>query len=160
MVRGISGQGREAEIRFRNATGASRSRRPADGDALLSGHNVEIKKASTNTLNQVRPVKYVPLVVLDTRTDDWFVVPPDQVVRLAAKKKRGQHTENPFESVTLSVADIRGQYLVSEDQLRTATMAAIEHGERASELRDLMAEIRQRSSDLAEWSRDRVRELL
>ena len=158
-VTGISGAGREAERRFRDVTGASRAERAADGDAVLDGYNIEVKQTSTNTLNQVRPVKYLPLAVLDTRTDDWYVVPPDEIVRLAARKKRGQHTENPFESVTLSVRDI-GECWVPEGQLRSRTLGAIEQGERESPLRDAMREIRERSTDLAAWSREHVRGLL
>ena len=104
-------------------------------------------------------MKYLPLAVLDTRTDDWYVVPPDEIVRLAATKKRGQHTENPFESVKLSVTNI-GEYRVPEGQLRSRTLAAIEQGERESPLRDAMREIRERSMDLAAWSREHVRGLL
>ena len=159
MQAGISYGGREAERRFRNLTDASVANKSADGDAVLEGHNIEIKQASTNTLNQVRPVKYLPLVVLDTRCDEWYVVPPNQVVRLAAAKGRGQHTENPFESVTLSVAKIE-EYTVSERNLRPATLEAIQEGERNQSLKEAMSEIRQRSSDLAAWSKKYVLGLL
>ena len=159
MQAGISYGGREAERRFRDLTGASVASRSADGDAVLEGHNIEIKQASTNTLNQVRPVKYLPLVVLDTRSDKWYVVPPNQVVCLAAAKGRGQHTENPFESVTLSVAKME-EYKVEEQDLRPATLEAIQEGERNQSLKEAMREVRQRSSDLATWSKKYVLELL
>lgn len=94
MTNGISRAGRIAEQRFREITGAAPTGRTSDGDALLEGRPVEVKQASTNTLNQVRPVKYLPLVVLDTRTSGWYVVPPDEVVRLAAQRGRGQHTDS------------------------------------------------------------------
>lgn len=162
MQAGISSGGREAEQRFRALTGASVSNRSADGDALLEGHNIEIKKASKQTINQVRPVKYLPLVVLYTPSDDfdeWYVVPPNQVVRLAAEKGRGQHTENPFESVTLSVNKI-GDYAVSEENLHLATLEAIQEGESNQALKEAMREIRQKSADLASWSKKYVRGLL
>ena len=107
----------------------------------------------------MRPVKYLPLVVLDTRTDEWYVVPPDVVVSLASAKVRGQHTENPFESVTLALSTMAG-FVVPEEQLRSATLAAVERGESEPELESAMEEIRRRSSELAEWSRDHVQGLL
>lgn len=55
---GISGGGRSAEDMFRQMTGAIPARAAADGDALLEGHPVEVKRATTATLNQVRALKY------------------------------------------------------------------------------------------------------
>ena len=159
MQAGISYGGREAERKFREITGASRSNKSADGDAVHEGYNIEIKQASRDTLNQVRAVKYLPLVVLDTRFDEWYVVPPNHVVRLAAAKKRGQHTENPFESATLSLAKL-GKYTVSGRNLGSATLEAIQEGERNQPLKEAMSEIRQRSSDLAAWSKNYVLGLL
>ena len=118
-----------------------------------------MKQASTNTLNQVRPVKYLPLVVLDTRTSGWYVVPPDEVVRLAAQRGRGQHTENPFESVTLNLAKFR-DFKVAETDLRSVTIAAFGRGDHRSDLRDVMTEVRDKESSLAAWSRKRVQQML
>lgn len=159
MTIGISGAGREAERRFRDLTGATPAARAADGDALLEGHAVEVKQSSTNTINQVRPVKYLPLVVLDTRTSEWCVVPPDAVVRLAAQRQRGQHTENPFESVALNLAKL-SDYGVAETDLRSATIAAFRQGDRRADLKAAMQEIRRRSSELAAWSREHVQQML
>lgn len=159
MTNGISRAGRIAEQRFREITGAAPTGRTSDGDALLEGRPVEVKQASTNTLNQVRPVKYLPLVVLDTRTSGWYVVPPDEVVRLAAQRGRGQHTENPFESVTLNLAKFR-DFKVAETDLRSVTIAAFGRGDHRSDLRDVMTEVRDKASSLAAWSRKRVQQML
>ena len=72
---GISSEGTDAEIRFRQLTGAKEADKNSDGDAVVDGTPVEVKKASKSTLNQVRAVKYIPLVVLDVRTGSWYVVP-------------------------------------------------------------------------------------
>jgi hypothetical protein len=53
---------------------------------------IEIKKT---TLNQVRPYKYLPIVAYNPDDDDWFVIPPDDILDMASSRK-GQHTLNPF----------------------------------------------------------------
>ena len=159
MANGISRAGQTAEQRFREITGAAPTEKAADGDALIDGRPVEVKQASTNTLNQVRAVKYLPLIVLDKRTDDWYVVPPDVIVRLVARRSRGQHTENPFESVTISRTKIR-DCKVDEADLRAATIGALRQGDSRPDLRDAMREIKDKASSLAAWSRERVRRLL
>lgn len=113
---GISYEGKDVEIRYRDLTGASESPRAGLGDAVLDGHFVEIKAASKSTLNQVRAVKYIPLVVFHGPTRQWYVVPPHVVVKLCCAKARGQHSENPFESSTLSLGNL-GSHRVSETDL-------------------------------------------
>lgn len=156
---GISHKGREAERRFREITGATKADKASDGDALLNGRPVEVKQASTNTLNQVRPVKYSPLVAFDKRTSTWYVVPPDVVVRLSAQHARGQHTENPFESVTLNLAKLSA-FSVAEADLRSATIAAFKRGDGKADLENAMKEVRDKASALAKWSRQHVKQLL
>jgi len=160
MALGISAAGGDAEARFRRVTGASPAGRAADGDALLDGHLVEVKAASTSTLNQVRAVKYLTIVVLDQRIDRWFVIPPHRVVRAVSTKARGQHTENPFESATLNLTAFSDCLLGEEVDLRTATLDAVEEGDRYPELREVMTDVAAQSKELATASRDRVQEVL
>jgi hypothetical protein len=126
---GISHAGKSAEERFRELTGAEKSPAAAMGDAVLDGIGVEIKKASSNTINQVRAVKYIPLVVLDDPSDQWYVVPAHEVVRQVAVKSRGQHTEIPFECATLSLKNV-ASYAVSAADLRAAGNAAAQESAR------------------------------
>lgn len=153
---GISRSGANAEERFIQLTGALPARRASDGDAVLDGHLVEIKAASSNTLNQVRATKFITLVAFDTRTTDWYVVPAHEVVRLVSGKQRGQHTENPFESATLSVANLQMFRLASEDQLREAVLDAAAASAEFPEVRDAMQFVLDESRCLAEESRARV----
>jgi hypothetical protein len=156
MTYGISGGGRSAEEAYILATGALHSPSSALGDAVLEGTSVEIKRASSNTLNQVRAVKYIPLVVYDQTSDDWFVVPAHVVVALVSGKTRGQHTENPFESATLSVQQL-GPYKVTGTQdLRSATLEAIAAAEDYAPLRTEMQRVLVASKELAEESHRRV----
>lgn len=159
MVQGISNTGEQVETEFRRLTGASRPTRAAHGDAVINGWNIEVKKASANTLNQVRAVKFIPLVAKDTRDGSWYVISAPEVVRLVASKERGQHTENPFESSTLSLASL-SRFRVSEANLLDAVTAAIDESERARELHSTMTQILSESKALAAESLRRVRNLL
>ena len=146
---GISHGGDNAEVKFIALTGADKSIAAAQGDAVLDGHPIEVKQATKNTLNQVRAVKYIPLVVLYVPTEQWYVVPAHVVVAAVSQKRRGQHTENPFESATLNVNSL-GAYRVDDPaQLRERTLAAVLESAKYPELRDLMREILQESKDLA-----------
>lgn len=157
---GISGGGHSAEERFRELTGADPSSSAAQGDAVLEGTPVEVKRATSSTLNQVRAVKYIPLVVFFEPRDEWYVVPAHAVVAAVSQKTRGQHTENPFESATMSVNNL-GAYRVSDvGQLRQATLDAIASSERFPELREAMKQVLAESRALADSSLQRVRSLL
>jgi len=118
-----------------------------------------VKKASSNTLNQVRAVKFIPLVAFDTRDAAWFVIPAPEIIRLVVEKERGQHTENPFESATLSLANLQS-FRVKESQLKSAVLLAIEEGKKKPLLKAAMDEILRESRDLSTKSRAKVRALL
>lgn len=157
---GISGGGRSAEEFFRAATGAVPTLRAAQGDALLEGHPVEVKRATSATLNQVRAIKYLPIVVYYAPDDEWYVIPAHVVVAAVSQKQRGQHTENPFESATLSLTNLSWFRLEGPDLLRSATLEAIEESARFPELRVAMQEVLQESRALADSSLERVRYLV
>lgn len=160
MAFGISGEGRSAEEQFILITGAARAQRAASGDAILDGHLIEVKKATSNTLNQVRAVKYLPIVVLYEPTRSWYVIPAHRVVARVARKNRGQHTENPFESATLSLADFGDTIVNDVSGLRDATLAAVAESDSYQELRDAMAEILKDARTLSEVSKEKIRALL
>src|SRR4051812_40921407 len=146
---GISRTGADAEELFRSLTGATIAERAALGDAIVDGHYVEVKKATSTTLNQVRAVKYIPLVALFEPEMRWYVIPASEIVRQCARKRRGQHTENPFESATLSLNNF-GTYMIADpSDLLTAVRAAIAEADRYPLLRDLMAKVLADSKALA-----------
>lgn len=157
---GISGGGRSAEELFRQITGATPADRASQGDALLEGHPVEVKRATKVTLNQVRAVKYLPLVVYFEPADEWYVVPAHVVVAGVSQKRRGQHTENPFECATLSLRNLRAWRVEAEQDLRETTLDAIAESDRYPELRSAMEDVLGESRELADASLERVRELL
>lgn len=157
---GISGGGRSAEELFRQMTGAALADRAAEGDALLDGHPVEVKRATSVTLNQVRAVKYLPIVVHYAPTDEWYVVPAHVVVAGVSQKRRGQHTENPFESATLSLKNLHAWKVADPGRLREATLEAIAASDEYPELRASMEDVLRESRGLADSSLERVRALL
>jgi len=116
---------------------------------VLGGCNVEVKRATAATLNQVRAVKYIPLVALHEPTDTWYVVPAHIVVCLVSSKARGQHTENPFESATLNIFGLGKYKIGSEKELKQATLDAIAEAKKYPDLKKAMQSVLQESKDLA-----------
>lgn len=157
---GISGGGRGAEAAFRSITGADPAPRASAGDALLGGHLIEIKNATSYTLNQVRAVKYITLVAYHVPADAWYVVPAHEVVRQVAAKARGQHTENPFESATLSLKNLGVFRISAPSHLKEATLTAANDSEAWMSLRYAMSQVLSESRALAAASVARVREVL
>lgn len=146
---GISSGGANAEGVFLGLTGAVKAPKAALGDAVLDGHFVEVKKASSSTLNQVRAVKYMTLVAYSSTQDRWYVVPASAVVRQCASKTRGQHTENPFESATLSLGNLTAYVVADPSTLRAAVLAAVDEARKYPELAKLMARVLEESRTLA-----------
>ncbi len=158
---GISKSGERAEATFRQLTGATKPVERALGDAILHGHYIEVKKASSTTLNQVRAVKYITLVAYSTEREIWYVVPASEVVRQCAGKPRGQHTEIPFESATLSINTL-SKFEVDPDAddvgkaITAAVADAVVEADRYPELRSLMEKVLADANKLSEDSRARV----
>lgn len=157
---GITSSGADAEATFRRLTGAVRAERAALGDAVLDGHHVEVKQASSVTLNQVRAVKYITLVAYFVPDDRWFVIPANEIVTQCAAKRRGQHTENPFESATLSLRNLSAFVLADPARLKDAVVERIAEAERYPRLKVLMDEVLLESRRLAERSVADVRSVL
>ncbi|MDQ3035102.1 MAG: hypothetical protein M3Y87_22035 [Myxococcota bacterium] len=146
---GISHDGASAEQVFCALTGATKAATARQGDAVLNGCNIEVKKASAQTINQVRAVKYIPLVVFHEPTSTWYVVAAHVVVCLVSSKARGQHTENPFESATLNVFALGKYKVAAPEDLKQATLQAIADAERYPEMKAAMAAVLADSRALA-----------
>ena len=152
----ITTAGRPTEQRFRELTGAAPADDSSIGDAVLYGQHIEVKRASTDTINQVRPIRYVTLVVYSPPTDSWYVIPASDVVRFAHAKTRGQHTVNPFECCTLSLSKM-GEYRVRRVRdLKRSVRQAIETADRHPELRTLMTHVADVTSAMSDVLRSLV----
>ncbi len=156
---GISKTGNKAEELFRALTSSQKPPKAALGDAVKNGIYAEVKKVSENTLNQVRAVKYITLVAYDSEKKEWYVVPACDVVELIAGKERGQHTENPFESATLTLRII-GPYKVSGSDLSAAWAAAVEKSDGKPLLKQKMDEVLEECKKLSTKHKKEVREML
>jgi len=156
---GISKTGNKAEELFRGLTSSLKPPKAALGDAVKNGIYAEVKKVSKDTLNQVRAVKYITLVAYNPKTNTWYVVPACDVVELIAGKERGQHTENPFESATLSLRHL-GPYNVSSADLSTAWAAAVVKSDGKPLLKQKMDEVLEECKKLSSEHKDEVREIL
>lgn len=156
---GISGGSKRAEDLFVRITGAARSRASNGGAIIISGSPVEVRWTSTNTINQVRAAKYLTLVIRHV-DGSWYVVPPNIIVELMSFKGRGQHGENPFESATLNLNQLRQYRVDEESQLTAATLAAISEGLRHPELEEAMRDILRESRGLAARSIETIRTIL
>ena len=67
------------------------------GDATLAKKMASELLKKGSVVNQVRPIKYITLAVDVPKRKCWYVVPPNDLVIMAAGKRgRGQHTEIPF----------------------------------------------------------------
>jgi len=157
---GISHAGSSAEDEFCRLTGATKSTRREHGDVVLDGHYVEIKNANGPTLNQVRAVKYIPLAARSRLGGCWYVVPANEVVRRCARKLRGQHGENPFETATLSTNNLREFAVQGERDLKSAVLDAIKTADQFPELRELMQSVSRRLRTLADTSREEADQVL
>lgn len=127
---------------------------------MLDGCHIEVKKASADTLNQVRAVKYIPVVAFHSPTSSWYVISAPDVVKLVAQKARGQHTENPFESATLSLSKLAAFRVSSDHRLADSVRAAIVRGSAFPALEAAMRAVLAESKQLAVDSRQRVSALL
>ncbi len=121
-----------------------------DGDCLVVVDDnvvaVEIKEChasaeKSGTLNQIRPIKYIPCVVYAPERGCWYVVPAHELVKLAAKKSRGQHNEIPFECCNLSLNSLE-EFRCTDDELDGRVRQAIRSSQDAVVLRDAMVELK------------------
>lgn len=130
----ITNAGKLTAENFCKLTGFVQPKKGSDprGDAFCDNIWVEIKK---KTLNQVRPYHYLTLVAYDDKTDNWYVIPPQDVIRLCLnekkKLKKGQHTPNPMTCVGLGSIDKKcfQRYKVSVSELRNAIINSYQSGE-------------------------------
>jgi hypothetical protein len=130
--------------------------REVTGSSQYPHSIVEVKKTSSYTLNQVRAVKYMPLVVYSSTEERWYVIPASEVVRQCAQERRGQHTENPFESATLSMRNLSAYALADASALPAAVLSAVEEAQKYPALKELLDRVLADSTALAARSVEEV----
>jgi hypothetical protein len=152
----IRKEGRIAENLFCQITGASKPTHSQDGNAVLDGYFIAIAKVGKDTINQVRAVKYLPLVAYDEPNDTWYVVPAHVLVAEVAKKDRGQHGEIAFECVNLSLSHFHQYRLDSKEELKARVLQAIAESNKFPDLKKRMAQVIDDAATLSKKSRTDV----
>lgn len=103
---------------------------------------VEVKHVTSNTVNQVRAIKFIPLMIFSPqRPRPWAVLPPQEVIRLVYLKNRGQHTELALECANLTLNQIPERFWHESAGLRLAVLAAIQSAQRYQALRTCMQDL-------------------
>jgi hypothetical protein len=162
----IRHEGDKAEHLFLRLVGDSvKSRDSKRGDALVlvdgNQHYVEIKQCQSGTINQVRAIKFIPLIVYAPNESNtpWLVVPPQEVIRLVLNKSRGQHTEIPFESANLSPNSISNKFRCKDEDLETKVRDAIRDGSKHGDLQAVMNTLHSELIALKERTKSKVDEI-
>ncbi len=163
----IRHEGDAAEARFLELVRDSRkSAQPKQGDCeVLSGgtwRQVELKQCHRGgTINQVRAIKCIPLVIqCPPRGGGWVVIPPADLVRLVATKSRGQHNEIPFECANLTLNSLPDEYVCGDTALEAAVREALVESSSLAAARKVMSELTDGVRTLNETIKKRVRDLL
>lgn len=163
-------EGKAAESAFRRLVRDSRASDEAKrGDVIVpvdgKDHYVEVKECHApagagGTINQVRAIKFITCVVWAPNHRCWYILSPDQLVRLAATKSRGQHTEIPFESMNFTLASLGSQShaKATDDTLDCEVRAAIRRGLAAGGLRKLMESLLKEIHQVRERWIEKVRD--
>jgi hypothetical protein len=147
MVEKISGAGNKAEEKclkllkakpmFTEVKRASGKCKPLGDIQFIyknASHYVEVKQCTSKesknktrigTINQIRPMKFIPLVVWDPSVDSWYVVPASKQIEMALDKLRGQHNELAWECTNISIKQIDA-VRCNEDQTAERIARAID----------------------------------
>lgn len=146
MRQTIRHEGDNAKNMFRRmVTNVRRSNDFSSGDTevFIDGnwYHVDVKDCQSSSVNQVRAIRYQTLVIFNDGV--WYVLPPQEVVRLVAQRSRGQHTEIPFECANISLSQIQSVYRCSDAQLAERVYAAIRMGqqEQYKEVKRIMEDL-------------------
>jgi hypothetical protein len=132
MAGSLRQQGQKAKDMFRKlVTNVRQSNDFSAGDTEVNidgiWHHIDVKDCTSNTINQIRAIRYQTLVIYNDGV--WYVIPPQEVVRIVGQKTRGQHTEIPFESAALTLGQIESVFRCSDSQLPERVYAAIRMGQ-------------------------------
>ena len=159
MADGITKLGEFAEKLFCELVAGAERAEKKDGDIWLNGRLLEVKACTPKhkNLNQVRPYKYIPLVVYMSEHQDpngrWYVVAAHQLAAMATGRA-GHHALDAFECVHLSVTKTWSQYEESREELGAACQRAFDRDDQFEELRELMQQVKADGIDRARRNRE------
>lgn len=161
---GISNKGTPAEIRFLDFVRNSRKSDINNHKVTIVSVDsmdciVEIRYCGASTINQIRPIKFIPCAVWASKQQHWHVFSPVDLVRLAMDKGRGQHNEISFEcmNLTLSANPLTPPRPCTDKKLDKTVCEAIRHGLQYPNLPILMAELKDKIESLGADYKERVK---
>jgi hypothetical protein len=158
----IRNEGAGAERAFLGLVAKSRLTDSAKrGDAIVSvdgaDNYIEIKYVTSNTVNQVRAIKFIPLVIYSPQHNrQWAVLPAHEVVRLVFQKDRGQHTEIALECANMTLSGVPAMFRFDDDGLSDAVHTAIRDARKYSLLAAALPELLQNIRVMNESYRKRI----
>ncbi len=165
MRQTIRHAGDNAKHQFRQmVTNVRRSNDFSAGDTEVNidgdWFHVDVKDCRSSSVNQVRAIRYQTLAIYNDGV--WYVIPPQEVVRLVSQKSRGQHNEIPFECANISLSQIQSVYRCSDSQLAERVYAAIRMGqqERFKEVKKIMDDLYAELIKLKERTKSSVTAIL
>lgn len=149
----IRNEGEPAENAFLQVLGdkAKPSDNAKKGDRRFfhkgNWHYVEIKHCEMSTINQIRAIKCIPVVVFspDKAPRRWAVLSPKAVTKLIIERQRGQHTEIPFECAALSRNNLPDEAWCADAELEQRLRSALDDpatGKLKSVMDELLVEIK------------------
>ena len=151
---GITKSGKKAENLLIEAIPDLKENKGAakEGDVIFESASLNLKffaEVKKNAWNQVRPMKYIPVIGYVEKTGEWYVVPADVLMEWSLDRK-GQHTPNPFVCIGLGEprsATKKGEtkwtpYLVAEKDLRSKIVSAHKSAISNVAMRDFAARVR------------------
>lgn len=136
----IRNEGEPAEQEFfRLVAGARKSPSARLGDAVVAVDGresyVEVKCVTSNTINQIRAVKLIPLAIYSPEEPlPWAVLSGVDVVRQVFEKDRGQHSELALECANLTRSSLPQNLRCGDDTLNDRVVEAIRRDRRYPEL--------------------------
>ena len=127
-----------------------------DTEVLINGHwhYVDIKQCQSNTINQVRAIKFIPLIIFNG--EGWYVIPPIDLVKIVALKSRGQHTEIPFECASLSIDHLDERFRCNSRELYKRVLIAFDQSKNNMDMKEVMDNLLSELQTLNEQTKKQI----
>ena len=120
---------------------------------------VVAKTVGDGTINQIRPYRCVPLILWDIEQKIWYLISAIEILRFAAPKNNGQHTESPFECCNLNIRAL-SSYECGLSQLVSKVEKSYAELESIPRVRALMADHKLNFQETATQTKAQVRAML
>ena len=164
---GITNTGENAEQLFIALTGFTQEgikHNDPRGDARTGLRPIEedfFFEVKRKNLNQVRPLKELPIASYDPDTNQWWVLPPWYVLHLCLDKK-GQHVSDPLLCVGLGsiTKKMFSEYKVPKEELGETILKYAKKYEGMTQLRKFVAQKKKQYEDQRSKNQEGLKNIL